>query len=285
MNLLHSYSHTPDHLVKIFDDGTKVRTFLPGSKRLSLPEQMDLKITDWCDAACQWCHEQSTPKGKHGDLQATLEVLKPLPAGVEIAIGGGDALSHPGFADFVRELRNRGLVPSVTVNGRHFTRHRDLLEKLINERCLFGVGISYHQELPQWDYEHMVVHLIAGVHAPSILDCAARQKILILGYKQHGRGKKMFQVMPEKISQTISDWYREIAWVVRSHAVSFDNLAIEQLNPSRLFLDHAQYASRFMGEEGQFGMYLDAVKQTYALSSYSDSQFKWTQFPAMFESL
>ena len=48
---------------------------------------MDLKITDWCDAGCAWCHEGSTLRGRHADLDEALELLSVLPAGAEIAIG------------------------------------------------------------------------------------------------------------------------------------------------------------------------------------------------------
>lgn len=270
-------------VVSIFADGTKTRVSGQSDLPPRLPEQMDLKITDWCDAGCAWCHEGSTRKGVHGDLKAAVELLKVLPAGAEIAIGGGDPLSHPDFVWFVRALRALGLVPSVTVNGKHFDRHRPVLEMLTSEGSLFGVGFSYHDVLPDWDYQHLVVHLIAGVHSPAVLDNAKRSyKVLLLGYKQFGRGKKLFELRQDSVQQTIARWYRELFWVASEHHLSFDNLAIEQLKPQRLFRDQKDFDTQYMGPEGQFSMYVDAVTRTFALSSYSADRFEWSTLQEMF---
>lgn len=281
--LLNSYTNGGTH-VAIYADGTKVRTVLSPDVPPVLPEQMDLKITDYCDAGCAWCHEGSTTAGVHGDLHAALTLLEPLPAGAEIAIGGGDPLSHPDFAYFVRELASRGVVPSVTVNGKHFDRHRELLETLTGEGALYGVGVSYHVSLPEWDYEHKVVHMISGIHDPDVLlqDDVPRQKILILGYKQFGRGKALYEIRPQKVQDMIKKWYRLLPFLAQRHHLSFDNLAIEQLKPERLFLNKQTFEERYMGPEGQYSMYVDAVKQEFALSSYSPGRTGWSKLSRMF---
>lgn len=280
--LIASYTNGGCH-VSIFESGTKVRKVLSDVPPV-LPEQMDLKITDWCDAGCAWCHEGSTLEGTHGDLNKALKLLEPLPAGAEIAIGGGDPLSHPDFEYFVSTLASRGIVPSVTVNGKHFERHREMLTKLTSAGKLFGVGFSYHREIPDWDYEHLVLHFIAGVHDPEILlaDGVSSKKILILGYKQFGRGKDLFSIRPEKVNDMITKWYRLLPFLAQKHHLSFDNLAIEQLNPKRLFADKAKFEQQYMGPEGQYSMYVDAVKEEYALSSYSPGRTGWSKLSAMF---
>lgn len=282
MSLLASYQNG-GYRVAVYHDGTKVRTDVDAALPPRLPEQMDLKITDYCDAGCAWCHEKSTPKGLHGDLNAALKLLTVLPAGAEIAIGGGDPLSHPDFERFVRGLRANGLVPSVTVNGVHFEKHREVLERLTREKQLFGVGFSYADKLPDWDYENLVVHLIAGVHHPRVLDDAARRyKILLLGYKQFGRGKKLFELRAHDVQEKLAAWYRELFWVAREHHLSFDNLAIDQLKPQRVFRDQATFEQQYMGQEGLFSMYVDAVTKTFALSSYSAERFDWSKLEDMF---
>jgi hypothetical protein len=283
-NLLHTYSNG-GYQVSMYADGTKIRE-LVGTEAPRLQEQCDLKITDWCDAGCAWCHEGSTTKGVHADLDRTFDLFSCMPAGTEVAIGGGDPLSHPDFVRFVRALRAQGLVPSVTVNGRHFARHLPVLKRLTSEGSLFGVGFSYHDRLPRWDYEHLVVHLIAGIHLPEVLDEAEHPyKVLLLGYKQFGRGKKLFDVRPSKVQDTIESWYRELFWVAQEHHISFDNLAIDQLKPQRLFAKRENYDRQWMGPEGEFSMYVDAVTQTYALSSYSYERFPWTTMPEMFSNI
>jgi hypothetical protein len=271
------------YAVQVHADGTKVRETLDASVPPVLPEQMDLKITDWCDAGCAWCHEKSTVKGVHGDMDATISLLSVLPAGTEVAIGGGDPLSHPQFERLVLTLSDQGLIPSVTVNGRHFERHREVLERLTSKGKLFGVGFSYHDKLPDWGYEHLVLHLIAGVNAPAVLEDAERRyKVLMLGYKRFGRGKKLFEVRPAEVRSNLDAWYRELFWVAQEHHLSFDNLAIDQLKPSRLFKDSGDYTRQWMGPEGEFSMYIDAVTQTYALSSYAEERFAWNGLKNMF---
>lgn len=269
--------------VSIHADGTKVRREVDPRLPPVHPEQMDLKITDWCDAGCSWCHERSTKRGKHGDVDAMIRLLSGLPAGVEIAIGGGDPLSHPEFDRLVLGLRDLGLIPSVTVNGRHIDRHRAQLERLISQKAVYGVGVSFFQKVPDWDYEHMVVHMIAGVDSPSVLDDVSRQKILVLGYKDFGRGQRFKERHDETVAAGIRQWYRELAWIAKEHHVSFDTLAIKQLNPKRLFKSPDLYERRYMGDEGQFSMYVDGVLQQFAVSSYSKDRFAWSNIVDMFQ--
>lgn len=258
------------YMVTIFEDGTKIRhqiSDLPPK----LPEHMDLKITNWCDAGCGWCHENSTLKGKHGDLSYILNILRDVNPGFELAIGGGDAMSHPELDDFLTELKKTNIIANITVNGKHLERHKDRLNNFTKNKLLYGVGVSWHNTLPSWDYEHMVIHMIAGIHHPKFLDTITDKKILLLGFKQHGRGININQ---DIVQNNINSWYREIFQVAKNNHMSFDNLAIEQIKPQRLFINPESFNLRFMGEEGKFGMYMDAVTKKYALSSYSNQQFK-----------
>ncbi len=270
--------------VRLYSDGTKIRRITNPAVPPVLPEQMDLKITDWCDAGCAWCHEGSTTRGQHAEVEPMLALLSTLPAGTEIAIGGGDPLSHPQFAHIVRSMRTMGLVPSVTVNGRHLERHLDLLKTLTAEKSVFGVGVSFYEKLPEWDYEHLVVHMIAGVDDPTILDGVPKRKILVLGYKHHGRGIKWASGQREiNVQQGVLNWKRALFWLAKQHHISFDTLAITQLSPQRLFKDPAVYSRQFMGEEGAYSMYVDAVKQQCAVSSYSNARSDWSNMKDMFD--
>jgi len=250
----------------IASDGTKTR-YRTSDAPPTHPEQMDLKITDWCDANCAWCHEGSTVKGQHGNLDAALKVLQGCLPGTEIAIGGGDPLSHPDLPWFLRQLRALDLIPNVTVNGRHLERAKSVLEQMIGEGCLFGVGVSLHKHMPDWDYEHCVVHVIAGVNNPvTLLDHQTPRKVLLLGYKDHGRGTAY---RTPATQANIQAWKRWLPVLARKHHLSFDTLAVKQLHAERLLGDKDLYDTRYMGDEGRFSLYLDAVTQTYCTSSYT----------------
>lgn len=54
--------------------------------------------------------------------------------------------------------------------------------------------------------------------------------------------------------------------------VSFDNLAIKQLNPKRLMSDE-QWDQFYLGDDGKFSMYIDLVNQEFAKSSVSTERY------------
>ena len=55
--------------------------------------------------------------------------------------------------------------------------------------------------------------------------------------------------------------------------VSFDNLAIDQLKLRRIF-SNKDWNEFYMGDDGQFTMYIDLVEEKYALSSTSIERFE-----------
>ena len=265
--LLHSYTNG-DTSVSIYSDGTKIRDISKGT-RADFPESIDVKITNWCDAGCHWCHEKSTPKGWHGNLQETLEILTQLPAGVEIAIGGGHPLSHPGFIDFVRILSSKGIICNVTINEKHFEKELMLIQDLVSKGFIKGVGYSYNSKPCTWKYEHLVTHVIIGLTDPkSVGDIVkVNPKILLLGYKSVGRGILYRNKFPEVVEDNIAAWYRLLPFIAREAHLSFDNLAIEQLKPARIFRRKSDYEKFYMGRDGVYSMYMDAVTLTYSQSS------------------
>lgn len=72
-------------------------------------------------------------------------------------------------------------------------------------------------------------------------------------------------------------WYRALPDILDEFHVSFDNLAIKQLNPKRLFLNEDDYNKYYMGDDGAFTMFLDAVKQEYTVSSTCYSRFSYKE--------
>lgn len=89
MKLLNKYLNG-NVTVTLFDNGTKIQEWDDNEgAHPDYPNSMDIKITDYCDAGCKWCHEKSTINGKHADLEYLLEIIQDLPKGTELAIGGG----------------------------------------------------------------------------------------------------------------------------------------------------------------------------------------------------
>ena len=88
-NKLNTYTNG-NHTVTIYSDGTKIKeTIDPKADHFTydFPENFDIKITDQCDGGCRYCHENSTPNGKHGDLKALEPMIATLHAGTECSVG------------------------------------------------------------------------------------------------------------------------------------------------------------------------------------------------------
>lgn len=256
------------------ETGTKVREWSEPATPPEFPESMDLKITDYCDAGCAWCHEQSTKRGKHGNLSDILRMVEGLPAGVELAIGGGNPFSHPDLLTILTEFKALGLVSNVTINMRHVAEFADEIQSYRKHGLLYGLGVSYHRDTLKanprpirnvWDSK-TVLHVIAGLDPILELsrEVPTSWKLLVLGFKDFGFGSKFKTHQPVK--QRLGEWRYWIGTLMRNYRVSFDNLGLSQLNV-RDWITPECWDGWFMGEDGTFTMYVDAVKMEFAQGS------------------
>lgn len=268
--------------VTILNDGTKIREY-EGTAEIVHPESIDVKITDYCDMGCSYCHESSTTSGVHADLKTLQEVLIDLPAGVELAIGGGNPLSHPDLLKFLQSLKQKGLIANITVNQGHLKTYQDLIVYLIKEELIKGVGISITNN--NFNYikpileitDNVVYHLIAGVNKTDVVQQLMELgncKILLLGYKYFGFGVKHHT---NSIDNEIKAWYRHLPKLIGQCSISFDNLAIQQLNVRRLFTKEG-WEKFYMGDDFVFTMYIDAVKQEFAPTSRSNKRKSFSDY-------
>jgi MoaA/NifB/PqqE/SkfB family radical SAM enzyme len=261
-----------DCFVKIYGDGTKIRKY-DGEPSPIFPESIDIKITDYCDMGCAYCHESSTTKGKHGDMQVLLEKLDGFPAGIELAIGGGNPMSHPDLFFFLSEAKPRGFICNLTVNQGHLKKSLDTLSFFIENDLIKGLGVSLtnnnlkYVKMLNDKTQNLVFHVIAGVNEVEEVDRLIKEmdapKILVLGYKDYGFGVAYRR--PE-VDEGIERWKNNIKRFIGKCGLSFDNLAIEQLDIRRFFTDRA-WDVFYMGDDFSFTMYIDAVKQEYGRTS------------------
>jgi len=275
MNPIYNYQNGNTN-VRIYPDGTKLRQY-EGVAEIDHPESIDVKITNYCDLGCAYCHETSTTKGLHADLDVLLSILSPLPAGVELAIGGGNPLSHPDLIPFLKELKTRGIIANLTVNQGHLKPYKDLILSLISDDLVKGIGISitsnnFTHIPPILEVsDNVVYHLIAGVNKVEVLEpllAMGNCKVLLLGYKKFGLGIGFHTT---SIDREISRWSKALPSLIGECVFSFDNLAIEQLNVRRLFTIEG-WERFYMGDDFCFTMYIDAVNQMYAPTSRSDNR-------------
>ena len=308
-----------NHITKIYDDGTKIKETghfefrpLPGMKggpkvwvpddadhfTYDFPENADIKITDYCDAGCAYCHENSTVKGVHGDLRRIEKTIDSLHAGTELAIGGGNALAHPDLIWFLEKLKKNGVIANITINQKHLRPYKDLICKLVAEELVHGIGVSLVDSSNKDDFDfidtlgnNVVIHTIAGILDENDLDVLKNRKVLILGYKDLRRGHAMLEKDFDEITRRM-DLLRKL-WLYdlkkNCKVVSFDCLAIEQLDPKNVLnVSDKDWSTLFQGSDTDVKdadgnitcatMFIDCVTMTVARMSTAalDKRYPFT---------
>ena len=273
MNDWRSYRNG-NYIVKFnISDGTKIRETEDDEFVPNFAENMDVKISNYCDVGCKFCHEGSTKNGKHGDIlsQKFIETLHPYQ---EIALGGGDATSHPDLIPFLHKLKEKKVIPNITVNQQHFEQKQELIKKLVDEKLIYGLGVSLVNPTDEFisliqQYPNAVIHVIDGIFKPSDIEILADKnlKILILGYKQLRRGGDWYSKDHENI--TVKQmWLKENLGNIIEHfkVVSFDNLAIEQLGVQWL-MSQEEWDEFYMGDDSEFTYFIDMVEKKFSKNS------------------
>lgn len=272
MGLLGRYKNG-NFVTTILSDGTKIRETKDDEFIPSFAENMDVKICNYCDMGCKFCHEGSTINGKFGNIlnEKFIDTLHPYQ---EIAIGGGDATSHPNLIPFLKKLKERKVIANMTVNQIHFEKKHELIKKLVDEKLIYGLGVSLVNPTKHFielikQYPNAVIHVINGVLKPSDIKALENNnlKMLILGYKHLRRGNEYFEEEQNDI-ETKQQWlYENLEDIIQKfQVVSFDNLAIEQLDVKRL-LTQEEWDEFYMGDDGKVTYYVDMVERKFAQSS------------------
>lgn len=280
--------------------GTKVRENDLDFFEASTVESMDIKITNYCDMGCPMCHENSTTEGKHADIlgPSFLDRLHPY---TELALGGGNPLSHPDLYEFLQRCKEREFIPSMTVNQTHFIKHYDLIKQLVDENLIYGLGISLGNPTDEFiakvkTIPNAVIHIINGLVSLEQLHKLKDNdlKVLILGYKVFRRGEALYDQEGLLIEMRKTRMYQTLPQMVKENwfkVLSFDNLAIEQLDPKRL-MEEDEWNEFYMGDDGITGeftsasMYVDMVERKYAKNSCSTDRYDLLDtIEEMYESL
>jgi hypothetical protein len=281
MNILGVYKNG-NYNVTILSDGTKIRRTEEDEFIPEFPENADVKITDKCSQGCPFCYEGCTKQGEHSYLmcddgtfgQHWMYTLHPY---TELAINGND-LDHPDLDKFLLKMQSMKIIVNVTVNQNQFMKHIDYLKYLTDKKMIYGLGVSLSNSKDEnffneiKNFPNAVIHTIAGILTSEDIVILMKNhvKVLILGYKNLGRGinykNNVYNHVEDYIKQ-LQFWLPKM--VNECKVVSFDNLAIEQLGVKELlFKDKEDEWNEFyMGDDGNFTLYIDAVNQTFAKNS------------------
>lgn len=276
-NVLTTYTNGNYH-VTLLNDGTKIRYNRLDNLIPAFAESIDCNITERCDGGCEYCYLGCNEDGKHADLNQSF--FDTLHRGQELALNGND-LSHPQLKEFLIRMKNQGVICNLTVNQIHLIRCIDKIRELVNEKLIYGLGVSLVNSTDSRLYYYLkefpnaVLHTIDGLlSSENIYNLSDKNiKLLILGYKVLGRGDDYYNKHHDEIENNI-EWLKNNIMYLKNafNVISFDNLAIEHLDlKNQVAEDIWKYS--YMGDEGSYTFYIDAVNKKFALSSLSPIQY------------
>ena len=268
--------------IQIQSDGTRIINF-DGKLQLEYPLNIDIRVSEKCSmgfnpatntSRCAFCHESARVDGNVADFDILLNKLAGLPAGIELAIGVNQWNKQ--FEHFLQATKDRGWIVNATVNHGHLLRDYKAINNAIQQKMIYGVGISYRKEFPLErlsliQSDNVVLHVIAGIddiEDVRQLSQTGIKKLLILGEKDFG-----FNINKVNLdSANHKNWYRKTVTLLDDfEVVSFDNLALEQINFKR-FITNEHWNSAYQGEHS---MYINAVSGYFAPSSRSNEKTNW----------
>ena len=264
--------------VILLEDGTKIRYNKSDNLTPSFAESIDCTITTKCDGGCEYCYLECNNNGVHADL--THPFFDTLHRGQELALNGND-LTHPDLTTFLIRMRKQGVICNLTVNQKHFLRNTDRLRVLCDFELIHGIGISLTDSSDERLYKELekfpnaVIHTIDGLLTKEDIDNMSDKgiKMLILGYKIIGRGVEYFNQHELDIDNNVKYLRDNIEEISKHFAVvSFDNLSLQHLD-MKSKLSEKEWDALYMGDEGQYTFFIDAVNKKFAVSSLTEEKY------------
>lgn len=236
----------------VFFNGKTIRQRIDNSKPITTPkfaEIEDVAINAKCLAACPYCYTNALKTGSNFDdiIEKVYKVWgirddndKPF----QIAIGGaGEPTLHPQFSEFVKTVKEIGIMPNYTTNGMHLSN--EVLQA--TEDYCGGVAVSFHPHIEKVFHKAIETlstintklncHVIVGdeksfVDLQNIYDKYSEilDYIVVLPYQAVGRGKQI---------ETEDVWRRTFEWIngVNSQQFAFGALFYPYLLNNEVELD------------------------------------------------
>lgn len=274
----------------IFDrrEGTKIRLSFEDDvdageyKYSTVPELVDIKITDHCPHSCAFCYQNSKVTGTHATktrINTIFQALSNLEV-FEVAIGGGEPTLHPQIIDILELANFYGLVPNLTTMSPGNLDHGKLTD-ILNLIGGLGVSISTGMNIDElsklatiynnrldYDYKRSVTfQIVLGTNhdwnirqaMSTIRRLFENPRVLLLGFKHTGRGKN-FKVLQNNIIEILEHAKNSnIALSVDTSVVGKYRKELEAFGIPEVLMTE---------NEGTFSMYIDAVENSIAKSSY-----------------
>ena len=175
---------------------------------------------------------------------------------------------------FLENLKKQKVIANITVHQVHFLENLELIKRMIKEKLVYGIGVSVSnmtEELLQAlkEVPNTVCHVINGIWNEKTAEKMSKNnlKVLILGYKELRRGNDYLSVYDKTVKENQKWLFDNLGNLFKKFKlISFDNLAIEQLEVKR-FLSDEEWEEFYQGDDGTSTFYIDAINQKFARSS------------------
>lgn len=268
-------------------NGTKVRMSFGDGKVVSpakatVPELVDVKITDYCTMGCDFCYQDSTPQGIHADKDFLSQLANALGTMkvFEVAIGGGEPTLHPDFIEILEDFRSRGVVPNFTTKNLAWLHDPTKRARILEAAGAFAYSIGNADDLAkiasirdtyEISEDQVNCQYVMGTtdlyEFERILTTAAERdmRITLLGYKQDGRGAA-FRASDYSGWVEILKKVHEATLHIHGIRIGIDTALAREYQGQLADLGVPRWCYEI--EEGKFSMYIDAVAKTTAKSSY-----------------
>lgn len=264
--------------IQIQNDGTRIIEY-QDKLNLEYPLNLDIRVSTGCSFAstiCKdFCHESAVTNGKDCNYEILKSKLEDLPKGIELAIGCNTFTED--LYRFLDWCQYKQFICNLTINQGHLQRDSNYLGQAIMNDYVKGLGISYRNSI-KWnvhqfflDYPNTVFHVIAGIDTFKDVENLASKgvkKILVLGEKDFGYNATKVDLN----SINHRKWFWWISKLFKKfEVVSFDNLALEQLQIRRFFSDESWNTFN----QGEYSFYIDAANEVFKPSSRSSDSVNW----------
>ena len=262
---------------ELYSDGTRIRQIYGEEFYPVFAENIDVHISSRCNNNCSMCYAGCTKDGAYGNL--TGKWIETLHKGTEIAVNLNFPM-HPSFMNFAKRIKEMGVILNATVNQRHFEKHQEFIRTLYKEGLIYGLGISLAEPTEEFiklvkAYPNAVIHVITGIFSEQDFKALADNdlKLLVLGYKNIGRGKEYNRFHELQVKQR-TFWLKENFVRIKNGfaVVSFDNLALDQLD-IKSNLSDSEWEEFYCGDDGTISFYINTVEGYFAKNSVTDKHY------------
>ena len=224
------------------------------------------------------CYEGCTANGKHGDL-FKYPFINTLHAYTELALNGND-LDHPDIEKFLEFLKDKKVFANITVNQSQFFANYDRIKDWQEKKMVYGIGVSLQNATDELiekmnNIPNTVLHTIVGILTEDDITKLKDHgiKVLLLGYKQLQRGVNYLNSHSDEVNKNKQYVYDNLADITNwFKVVSFDNLAIEQLDVKRI-VPADEWDEFYMGDDGGYTFYIDMVKGEFSKNSIESDRY------------